>query len=116
VAVYSNASPPPPPVPPSSSVIAELTVDRGCGATYNVGDRIIVTWRILQTPGRAPVPFRLLDVLADGSVQILFAQYLGEGEYRLRGWITPPRGTETLILQAFLNGWQEVARCSFQVR
>jgi hypothetical protein len=110
-------APPPPPVPPSSSVIAELTVDRGCGAIYYVGDLIIVTLRILQTPGRAPVLFRLLDVLPDGRVQILFAQYLGEGEYQLRGWITPPRGTETLILQAFFNGqWQNVASCSFQVR
>jgi len=111
-------APPPPPVPPSSSVIAELTVDRGCGAIYYVGDPIIVTLRILQTPGGARVPFQLLDVLPDGRVQRFAFPPLGVGEYaQLRGLITPPRGTETLILQAFLNGqWQNVASCSFQVR
>jgi hypothetical protein len=113
-----NCQAPPPPVPPSSSVIAELTVDRGCGAIYYVGDPIIVTLRILQTPGGAPVPFQLLDVLPDGRVQRFAFRPLGVGEYaQLRGLITPPRGTETLILQAFLNGqWQNVASCSFQVR
>jgi hypothetical protein len=110
-------APPPPPVPPSSSVIAALTVDRGCGATYYVGDPIIVTMSILQTPGGAPMLFRLRDVLPDGRVQIFtFPRPLGVGVYQLRGQITPPTGTETLILEAFLNGWQEVARCSFQVR
>jgi len=106
-------------VPP---VQAELTVDRGCGAAYVVGDPIVVTTTIQtidpQVFGQSAAPFRLLDVLPDDTQQVFDLGVLGEGQTsQIEGTITPPVGTEMLILQVLMpNGqWQDVTRCSFQV-
>jgi len=109
-----------------SAVRAELTVDRGCGATYAVGDPITVIIIIRSIDafvfGQPAASFQLLDVLADGSTQVFDLGILNDNQaqgrtVQIQGTITPPVGTETLILQVLMpNGqWQEVARCSFQV-
>jgi len=115
---YFRAEPPtsPPQPPPSGAPVqALLTVDRGCGATYAVGDPIVVTVQIVEMAPLA-ARFQLLDVLPNGVTQVLFDQMLGEGTYTLNGTITPPTGLETLILRVFTSDrWWEVTRCSFWV-
>ena len=89
-----------------------ITVDKGCGATYNIGDPIRIYIKSNQS-GTAYI----IDKLGDGSSQELGPYSLSANVTRsIDGKIGPPTGTETLILQfTSSSGKYGEAQCSFTV-
>jgi hypothetical protein len=84
------------PAPPPPASLA-LSVDRGCGANYRLGERVTITYRSLSTTS-----LTLLLRMPDGTTRVIFANRLvaGGATYALIGVIGTPLGERTLTLQA----------------
>ena len=78
---------------------ARALVCRGCGATYRVGDQILITYR---ASGANFVPLTLLFQDPQGNTRPIFVNQtvVGGQTYALQGIIGPPTGTRRLILQS----------------
>lgn len=86
--------------PEPSSCQGHLSINKGCGSTYCVGELIIISYSVTANPGDS-VTVTLKDKLADGTVNVLFTNkpILPNVQYFATGVVTPPYGTETLILE-----------------
>ena len=89
-----------------------ITVDKGCGSTYCINDPIRICFSSNQS-GTAYI----IDKIADGSSQAFGPYNLNANiTYCMNGKITPPAGTETLILKfTSSSGIYGEAQCSFIV-
>jgi hypothetical protein len=81
---------------PTPSPLA-LSVDKGCGASYRMGEGIVITYRAPATSS-----LTLLLQMPDGTSRVLFANrlVLGGQTYALTGVVGTPLGTRTLTLRA----------------
>ena len=78
----------------STPSTARVTVDRGVGGVYAVGDPIRICYRV---PG--PGPVTLTDILADGRSQVLRSGWDDDTGDCIAGTVTPPTGRECLRLE-----------------
>ena len=89
---------------------ASITVDRGPGGAYGVGDTITYCYTV---PG--PGPIRILDLLPDGRTQVLH-DYVDDGRGDcFRATVAPPLGQECLRLEYFDGGRWITDQVCFQV-
>ncbi|MBU7026144.1 MAG: thrombospondin type 3 repeat-containing protein [Theionarchaea archaeon] len=86
--------------PEPSSCAANLTINKGCGATYYVNELILISYSVSGSPGDS-ITVTLKDKLADGTIKVIFANksILPNIQYFATGVVAPPYGTETLILE-----------------
>jgi len=106
-------------MPQPSSCGAQLTIDKGCGATYYPNEMILICYKVTASEGSA-VTVTLKDRLADGTVNVMFANksILPNIQYYATGVVAPPYGTETLILEWSVTsgvGSTGIETCSFTV-
>jgi len=111
------------------AVDAEITMERGCNATYTVGETIEVTLTIRAIDpfifGQPVATFRVVEQRLDDPdyEQVLFGpQRLDDNQAQGRVvtfnyTIEAPRGSRLLVLQVFwTNGqWRDIDICNFQV-
>ncbi len=101
----------PPPVWPSLPT-AFLSIDRGCGATYNEGDPLTLSYGASET-----ATFKLLDFENTGTLKQMAAGVVASGATRTTiGTVSGPAGLETVVLVArtSLGVWVSSA-CTFSV-
>lgn len=98
------------PGPGPGSLIVQLSVDRGCGATYRIGDRIIISFQASQDAVAT-----LTLTRPDGSQQVVFANQPVRGGVAntIQGMVGEPAGTRTLILEAVSGQARGRAECAF---
>jgi|GEM_PF-2135550 len=106
-------APPPSPSPPSGTLpSATLAIDRGCGATYQPGERITITFSVSES-----AQVKLFDFTTAGGMVLLATRSLGAGQQgNLTGQVVGPYGIETLVLLArTTSGTVTTAACSFVI-
>ncbi len=110
VQVRSGSVPPPP--PPGSLPIATLAIDRGCGATYQPGERITVSFSVSES-----ATVKLFDFTTAGQFVQLLQRSLAAGQSgSFTGQVVGPAGIETLVLSARTSsGKVMTAACSFVI-
>lgn len=93
-------------------VTLSLSIDRGCGASYRVGQLITVTYS-----ASANTTLTLADQQAGGSVSTIFANrpVLAGQTYSLTGVIGSQLGGRTLVLTASSGQSANPATCQFTV-
>lgn len=93
-------------------VTLNLSIDRGCGGTYHVGQLITVTYR-----ASASTSLTLLDRHANGAVVPIFTNQpvLAGQTYSLQGIIGSDLGTRTLTLSTPSGAGQVQTTCQFTV-
>lgn len=89
----------------SSSGGLAVCVDRGEGATYKAGDRIVVCASaniptIAIYPPPPPPTIRVESVGPDGKTRVLLEDRFADGHRCLTGTIAPPFGHETVRVTA----------------
>jgi len=107
-------SPTPSPPPPGTLPTATLTIDRGCGASYQPGERITVSFSVSE-----PAAVKLFDFTTAGQFVQLLERSLTAGEQgNFTGRVVGPAGIETLVLFARTasgSGTITTAACSFTI-
>lgn len=93
----------------SGSLQAELSVDKGCGAQYRIGEPLIISFRVSRDA------FVTLSVMKpNGSEQVLMNRSIPGGvAHRLQGTVGEPEGTRILILEARVGEELAEAECQF---
>lgn len=88
----------------------ELTIDRGCGATYRIGDPIVISFRASQD---AVVTLKVR--MPDGSERMLLVNQLVRGGVTntLPGTVGEPPGSRLLILDAVAGEQRSRVECAF---
>lgn len=95
--------------PPPGALQAELSVDKGCGANYRIGEPLVISFRVSRD---ALVTLRLR--MPDGSVRVLVNQQVRGGvTHTLRGTVGEPPGTRILLLEARAGDERAEAECEF---
>lgn len=86
-----------------------LSIDRGCGANYRVGELLTITFRSPNT-----TQLTLLLQQPDGTSRVIFANrlVLGGVTYALTGVVGQPLGTRTFILRTSGSAGADVT-CQF---
>jgi uncharacterized repeat protein (TIGR01451 family) len=104
--------PPPPPPPPGSLPTANLSIDRGCGASYQPGERITASFSVSES-----ATVTLFDFTTAGRVVQLLRRSLAAGQSgSFSGQVVGPAGVETLVLFARTSsGTVTTAACSFTI-
>lgn len=112
VQVQSAPPPPPPPPAPAGLPVATLTIDRGCGASYQPGERITISYSVSEA-----AKVIVYDFTTAGQFVQLFQQSLPAGRSgSYTGQVIGPAGIETLVLFARTNsGVVTTAACSFVI-
>ncbi|MGQ9601941.1 MAG: S8 family serine peptidase [Candidatus Bipolaricaulia bacterium] len=110
VQVQSGSVPPPP--PSGSLPTATLVIDRGCGATYQPGERITVSFSVSES-----ATVKLFDFTTSGQLVQLLQRSLAAGQSgSFSGQVVGPAGIETLVLFARTSsGKVTTAACSFVI-
>lgn len=95
--------------PPPGALQAELSVDKGCGADYRIGEPLVISFRVSRD---ALVTLRLR--MPDGPVRVLVNQQVRGGvTHTLRGTVGEPPGTRILLLEARAGDERAEAECEF---
>ena len=89
---------------------ASITVDRGPGGVYTVGDPIRICYDV---PG--PGPITITDVHADGTQHVLLSGNDDGTGGCFNGTVTPPAGTECLRLDYHTSAGSGTTQVCFQV-
>jgi len=97
-------------VTPPSLPVATLSIDRGCGATYQPGDRMTISFSVSES-----ATVKLFDFTTSGQMVELLERGLAAGERgSMAGQVVGPAGIETLVLFArTASGTITTAACSF---
>ncbi len=98
--------------PPSGLPAASLSVDRGCGTTYQPGERITVSYSVSES-----ATIRLFDFTTGGQVTQLLQRSVSSNQRgSFAGQVVGPSGVETLVLFArTTSGTVTSAACSFSI-
>jgi subtilisin family serine protease len=93
--------------------LAEVSVDRGCGSSYRIGDMCTIT---IEARDRCSVT--LYDFATDGTMSSIATRSLAAGEkFVLTAKVTGPAGVELLVLRAESSQGQiTTALCQFTIR
>jgi hypothetical protein len=89
---------------------AALAIDRGCGASYRIGEPLVISFQVSQD---AIVTLRLR--MPDGSGRVLLANQPVRGGVTntLQGTVSEPPGSRLLILEAMAGEQHGRAECAF---
>jgi len=98
--------------PPSSLPTATLSIDRGCGASYQPGERMTISFSV-----SADAAIKLFDFTTAGQmVQLLERTIAASQRGSMAGQVVGPAGIETLVLFArTTSGTITTAACSFVI-
>ena len=98
--------------PPASLPTAMLSLDRGCGATYQPGEPITVTYSASES-----ATVKLYDFTTAGQMVQLFERSVAAGQSgSFSGQVVGPAGIETLVLFARTSsGTITTTACSFSI-
>lgn len=73
-----------------------IWIDKGCGASYRIGEPITVS-----ASADEPSSIKIFDFATDGSVSAILEQHTSAGEtITLRGRVVGPAGRDTLVVRA----------------
>jgi hypothetical protein len=93
--------------------VPSITVDRGCGGVYRVGDPILVQFRI---DGVDQAVATIEDILPDGRTQVILQRTVsGNRTHSFSAYIVPPVGLERVRLTAQAGGRIAQAECTFTI-
>ncbi len=99
-----------PALPPSPISNVQISIDRGCGGSYNNGDPIIISYTLTS-----PATVIIYDFdSAAGVLQSINAGFRSAGTYTISGTIHG-QGVETLVIQATTGLGVATMACSFTV-
>ncbi|MCR4404119.1 MAG: DUF4384 domain-containing protein [Candidatus Acetothermia bacterium] len=97
---------------PSTLPTATLTVDRGCGSTYQPGERITVSYSVSEA-----ATVKLFDFTTAGQLTQLLERSVAAGQTgSFTGQVVGPAGIETLVLFARTSaGTITTTACTFSI-
>jgi hypothetical protein len=103
------------PPPGGCDLRAVITTNRGCGATYQIGEGIVIQFRA-ESATYSQAFVTLDDVLPTGAVNRLYQGTLPTNQtFQMTGSIAPPTGQETLRITAQAGTCAGSGSCSFMV-
>jgi len=98
--------------PPSGLPTITMNIDRGCGANYNPGDPLTITFNVSETAS-----ITLVDFETSGNIkQTMVGTAPGGVTQSITGVVGGPSGVETLVLVArTISGIYVSTGCSFGI-
>ncbi|MBI3782235.1 MAG: hypothetical protein HY270_02420 [Deltaproteobacteria bacterium] len=108
---------------PAPFLAAQITTDRGCietgnNATYAVGETLRIFYRVDGYSGQAipEAQVSILDFPPNSQGMLIFSGATPTGQtFSSAAGVSPPLGTETLVIQAQAAGLSDQSQCSFHV-
>lgn len=94
----------------SESLSTKIWVDKGCGATYVIGERATIYYKVNKDAA-----VTLLDYATDGSTQVLLSQTVSAGIHSITATISGPPGEEELEVSAKADGEGVRGSCTFRI-
>jgi hypothetical protein len=94
----------------SRGLSATIWVDKGCGSTYAIGERITIYYKVNEDAA-----VTILDYATDGSTQVLLSQTVSAGIHSITGIVSGPPGEEELEVSAKADGEGVRASCAFRI-
>ncbi len=89
---------------------AKLWVDKGCGATYAIGERITISFEVNRSAS-----VTIYDYATDGSTQTIFSRTVSAGTNSISATVSRPPGTEKLEIVAQAGGETTTDTCTFYI-
>lgn len=89
----------------------DLWVDKGCGSTYAIGERITISFEVNRSAS-----VTIYDYTTDGRTEILFSEDVNAGTHTaVSGRVSGSSGTEKLEIVAQADGETSRDTCTFYI-